>query len=111
MFAPGFGARISEALVSTPLDEALEQPRSPPRWWTTLASRCSGRIGASFPLGPERPVREAGMAKKPINEHTSKKVASKASKLLSNPKTPKAVKSVAASALTQARSKPAAKKR
>ncbi|MFA6598811.1 MAG: hypothetical protein WCS69_13895 [Ignavibacteriaceae bacterium] len=35
------------------------------------------------------------------NEHTSKKVATKAAKLLSNPKTPKAVKSVAASALTQ----------
>ncbi|MBE0702699.1 MAG: hypothetical protein IH582_05940 [Afipia sp.] len=35
------------------------------------------------------------------NERTSSKVASKAAKLLSNPKTPKAVKSVAASALTQ----------
>jgi hypothetical protein len=54
---------------------------------------------------------EAEMAKKPVNEHTSKKVASKAAKLLSNPKTPKVVKSVAASALTQARSKSAAKKR
>ncbi len=39
------------------------------------------------------------------NERTSKKVASKASKLLSNPKTPKNVKSVAASALTQAPNK------
>lgn len=36
------------------------------------------------------------------SEKTSAKVASKAGKLLSNPKTPKAVKSVAASALTQA---------
>jgi hypothetical protein len=36
------------------------------------------------------------------NEKTSKDVARKASKLLSNPKTPKDVKSVAASALTQA---------
>jgi hypothetical protein len=35
------------------------------------------------------------------NETTSSKVASKASKLLSNPNTPKSVKSVAASALTQ----------
>ena len=35
------------------------------------------------------------------NEQTSKRVASKASRLLANPKTPKAVKSVAASALTQ----------
>ncbi|NLW34999.1 MAG: hypothetical protein GXY80_05880 [Syntrophorhabdus aromaticivorans] len=35
------------------------------------------------------------------NESTSAKVASKAGKLLSNPKTPKSVKSVAASALTQ----------
>lgn len=42
------------------------------------------------------------MAKKPpSNESTSKTVASKASKLLSNPKTPAATKSVAASALTQ----------
>ena len=39
------------------------------------------------------------------NEFTSKSVASKASKLLSNPKTSKTVKSVAASALTQARNK------
>lgn len=36
------------------------------------------------------------------NEKTSSRVASKASKLLSNPKTPAVVKSVAASALTQA---------
>lgn len=42
---------------------------------------------------------------KPKNESTSKSVASKASKLLSNPNTSKAVKSVAASALTQARNK------
>jgi hypothetical protein len=41
----------------------------------------------------------------PKNEKTSPKVASAASKLLSNPKTPKPVKSVAASALTQASSK------
>jgi hypothetical protein len=39
------------------------------------------------------------------NEQTSKSVASKASKLLSSPKTPPAVKSVAASALTQASNK------
>ncbi len=42
------------------------------------------------------------MAKKPTNEQTSKKVASQASKQLSNPKSTKAQKSVAASALTQA---------
>jgi hypothetical protein len=36
------------------------------------------------------------------NEKTSKSVASTAAKLLSNPKTPAAVKKVAASALTQA---------
>ncbi len=36
------------------------------------------------------------------NEKTSRSVASKASKLLSNRRTPKAVKSVAGSALTQA---------
>jgi hypothetical protein len=40
------------------------------------------------------------------NEHTSPKVASKASTLLKNPSTPKAVKSVAASALTQAKPNP-----
>lgn len=40
------------------------------------------------------------------NETTSPKVASKASKLLSNPSSPKAVKSVAGSALTQAANKP-----
>ena len=51
------------------------------------------------------------MARKPVNETTSKSVASKASKLLSNPKTPAATKSVAASALTQAKNKPAPKKR
>jgi hypothetical protein len=35
------------------------------------------------------------------NERTSKSIASTASKLLSNPNTPKRVKSVATSALTQ----------
>jgi hypothetical protein len=44
-------------------------------------------------------------------EVTSKSVASKASKLLSNPKTPAAVKSVAASALTQRPNKPKARKK
>ena len=39
------------------------------------------------------------------NESTSKSVASQASKLLSNPNSSKAVKSVAASALTQAQNK------
>lgn len=39
------------------------------------------------------------------NEKTSSKVASKASKLLSSPSSSKAVKSVAASALTQAGNK------
>jgi len=39
------------------------------------------------------------------SEHTSREVASRASKLLSSPKTSKAVKSVAASALTQVRNK------
>lgn len=37
------------------------------------------------------------------NEHTSKGVASKASKILSNPRSSPKAKSVAASALTQAR--------
>lgn len=44
------------------------------------------------------------------NEKTSPTVASKASKILSNPKSTSAQKSVAASALTQARDKPKKKK-
>lgn len=44
------------------------------------------------------------------NEHTSPSVASKAAKLLSSSKTSKAVKSVAASALTQAANKTSKKK-
>jgi hypothetical protein len=46
--------------------------------------------------------------KKPSNETTSARVASTAGKLLANPNTPKDVKRVAASALTQ---KVAAKKK
>lgn len=45
------------------------------------------------------------------NEKTSSKVASKAGKLLQNPKTPKNVKSVAGSALTQAPDKKGKKKK
>lgn len=45
------------------------------------------------------------MANKPKNESTSPKVASIASKLLANPSTPKNVKTVAASVLTQAKDK------
>lgn len=45
------------------------------------------------------------------NEQTSKSVASKAGKILSNPKTSKGVKSVAASALTQAPNKSKGKKK
>lgn len=44
------------------------------------------------------------------NEKTSGKVASKAAKLLSDPKTPKAVKAVAASALAQAPDRKKSKK-
>jgi hypothetical protein len=45
------------------------------------------------------------MTKKPSNEHTSSKVASKASAVLRDPKSTAAQKSVAASALTQAKNK------
>lgn len=45
------------------------------------------------------------------NEQTSKSVASKAAKILRNPKSTKAQKSVAASALTQAADKPKGKKK
>lgn len=44
------------------------------------------------------------------NEQTSKSVASKAGKILANPKSSSAMKSVAASALTQAPNKGAKKK-
>lgn len=43
---------------------------------------------------------------KKTNESTSKRIASIASKLLSNPDTPKDIKSIAASVLTQAPNKP-----
>lgn len=45
-------------------------------------------------------------ARKQPNEKTSKSVATKASELLRDPKTPAKVKSVAASALGQAPNKP-----
>ena len=45
------------------------------------------------------------------NEKTSKKVASKASKILRNPKSSKAAKSVAGSALTQAPDRKKGKKK
>lgn len=45
------------------------------------------------------------------NEKTSKSVASKAAKILRNPKSTKAQKSVAASALTQAPNKPKGRKK
>jgi hypothetical protein len=48
----------------------------------------------------------ASPPKKPANESTSATVASKASKILSNPKSAPAQKSVAASALTQAKNNP-----
>jgi hypothetical protein len=50
------------------------------------------------------------MTGKKSNEQTSKDVAKKASKLLSNPRTRETVKSVAASALTQASNKKRRKK-
>jgi hypothetical protein len=46
------------------------------------------------------------MAKKASNEQTSKSVAKKESELLSDPKSSAKVKSVAASALSQAPNKP-----
>ncbi|MCA3613540.1 MAG: DUF2442 domain-containing protein [Methylobacterium sp.] len=59
------------------------------------------RTQGSLPI--RAAYKEAQMAKKP--EQTSKSVASKAAKLLGNPKTPPSVKSVAASTLTQAPNK------
>lgn len=65
--------------------------------------------GGGMLSGAESPAwnREPPVAK---NEKTSPGVASKASKILSNPKSSKAEKSVAASALTQAKDKPKGKK-
>jgi len=45
------------------------------------------------------------------NEKTSKPIATIASRLLSDPKTPKPVRRVAASALTQTANKPSKKKK
>jgi hypothetical protein len=45
------------------------------------------------------------MSKKPSNEHTSSKVASEASKVLRDPNSTKAQKSIAGSALTQTKNK------
>lgn len=50
------------------------------------------------------------MARKPVNETTSPKVASKASRILRDPKASKDEKSVAGSALTQAKNKPKPKR-
>jgi hypothetical protein len=55
------------------------------------------------------PSKGGSMSKN--NERTSKSVASKASALLRNPKTPAKVKSVAASALTQRPNKKGGKKK
>lgn len=92
----------------------------------TEVSECIGRVAESPPLPSglvvvtaQRSTVQQGlqviqrqelepMAK---NEQTSKSVASKASKLLSSPRTPPAIKSVAASALTQAPNKGGGKKR
>jgi hypothetical protein len=50
------------------------------------------------------------VTKKTANEQTSARVASTAAKLLSNPKTPAAVRSVAASVLTQKANRSQSKK-
>ncbi len=50
-------------------------------------------------------------SKQPPNEHTSKTVASKASQVLRNPASTPAQKSIAGSALTQARPAPPPKKK
>lgn len=55
------------------------------------------------PVSVDSHLKEATKMAK--NEKTSPTVATKASKLLSNPKTPANIRSVAASALTQAANK------
>jgi hypothetical protein len=62
-----------------------------------------GKVAPTSHAEIPQPYRSKIMAKKP--EQTSKSVATKAATLLSNPKTPSNVKSVAASALTQAPNK------
>jgi hypothetical protein len=57
-------------------------------------------------------VENINMANKPKNnESTSPRVATIASRLLSNPSTPKSVRTVAASVLTQTANKPTPKKK
>ena len=65
----------------------------PPSQANTSLASCEGKLNDTQKGGDN-------MAKQ---EYTSKRVASKASRVLSNPKSSKSAKSVAASALTQAR--------
>jgi hypothetical protein len=63
--------------------------------------RESAGADSRLSLFPRTDKENPMSSKKPTNEHTSARVASTAAKLLSNPRTPASVKSVAASALTQ----------
>ncbi len=67
-----------------------------------------GRYSVASRYGDRKPQHQGHPVAK--NERTSKKVASIASKILSNPNSTAAQKSAAASALTQARDKPKGKK-
>jgi hypothetical protein len=72
------------------------------------ASASGDNVGGESPPWTPR-LGKPGSTIAEVEMTTGKKDASKASKLLSNPKTPKSVKSVAASDLAQAKKKGKAK--
>ena len=96
VISPPF-SKTSKVVVQTCSDGTQRKP-----------SHCdSGRIIRKYKLWLTEFI--GGGFEMAKSEKTSKAVASKASKLLKNPKTPPPVKSVAASALTQAADKKPAK--
>ena len=80
------------------------QPLVQPRFAATCTSFCGNICSLAKPRIALL-LQEDGAIRMSKKEYTSKSVASKASKILSDPKASKIEKSVAGSALTQARDK------
>jgi len=111
---PGTGARTFEELLAR---SSLGAPhvqaackRTSEATVAQIFERVRGLYEASGHISSAEPSRrwrteQIAMAGKKSGETTSSKVASKASKILSNPRSGAAAKSVAASALTQAANK------
>ena len=87
--------------------------RKPARGKTFLTVRSKGRTSQVLNFAPRCGLQQPSLPKLAMakNEKTSKVVASQAAKILSNPKSTKAQKSVAASALTQAPDRKKGKKK